>query len=95
MQITKQDEQALRAALRRKPRKVHELRALMRAQLRSRLGPQPSGGYFSDECVKWRLAEQSSGRTSVNAVARLLGEWKRQGLVDNPVRGTWQWVGKP
>lgn len=90
MKLNKRDEQALRAALRRKPRKIHEIRAFLAGRLRSRL-TAPSGE------MTWqnmRAIDDAVWRSAGSCAASVLTKWKREGLVDNPTRGTWQWVGK-
>lgn len=82
VEITKADIQAVRKSLRRSKDMVcvDDLRRLLRPRIAKRLGVWP---HHDDAC-----------QAANEAVPRLLSKWKREGLVDNPVRGHWVWVGE-
>lgn len=84
LEVTSEDEKALLDRIRRRSAnggvKVDALHRLLAQRVRNRSG-----------LPGWSTEVNSLVRKSV---PRLLARWKREGLIDNPVRGTWLWAGK-
>lgn len=82
LEVTSEDEKALLDSIRRRSTnggvKVDALRRLLAQRVRNRSG-----------LPGWSAEVNGLVRKSV---PRLLAQWKREGLVDNPVRGTWKWA---
>lgn len=84
LEVTSEDEKALLDSIRRRSVnggvKVDALRRLLAQRVRNRSG-----------LLGWSTEVNS---LVYKSVPRLLAQWKREGLVDNPVRGTWKWAGR-